>query len=191
MRINCIKNLAADLPSEIINNYSISYSEFSILIGKQYVVYGMTIHLGHVWYYICDETYSYYPIWNPAPLFQVIDGQLSRHWIYSYNEGEATQLRPYWAFPEWANNPDFYGNLTDGEEKEVKIFETYKQILDLEFPDPLISETAQIGDGEWLICPLCVEAWQCYNDSDGMVRCPKCTKAMHNPRYNKPLMGKA
>jgi hypothetical protein len=183
MRIKCVENKVAKLPEEIIKNYSISDSNFPILIGKEYVVYGMTVHLGYVWYYICDEIYSYYPTWSPSPLFEVIDGQLSRFWIYSYKEGMRTVLSPWWTFPEWADNPDFYDNLTDGDEREVKIFKSYKELMDLEFPDFTISEIAQIGDKEWLICPTCIDGWECLNTLDGMVRCPKCKKVMHNPRY--------
>jgi hypothetical protein len=183
MRIKCIENKVAKLPEEIVNNFSISDSSFPILKGKEYIVYGMIVHLGYIWYYICDETYSDYPVWHPSPLFEIINGQLSRFWIYSYKEGELSVLRPRWAFPEWANNPDFYDKLTDGEEREVKIFKSYKELMDLEFPDPAVSEVAQVGDNEWLICSICLEAWQSQNDQDGMVICPKCKKIMHNPRY--------
>lgn len=113
MRIKCIENKVAKLPEEIVNNYSISNSTFPVLIGKEYVVYGMTVHLGYVWYYICDESYSYYPTCSPSPLFDVVDGQLSRFWIYSYKEGERTTLSLRWTFPEWADKPDFYDDLTD------------------------------------------------------------------------------
>ena len=46
-----------------------------------------------------------------------------------------------------------------------------------------ISEIAQIGDDEWLICPTCLDAWQYNDDKDALVRCPKCLKVLNNPRY--------
>jgi hypothetical protein len=183
MKIKCIENRVICLPEEIIRNYSTSYSEFSILKGGEYIVYGMTVYLGYIWYYVCDEDYSYYPIWNPSPLFEVVDGRLSRYWTYSYKEGEYAVLRPRWAFLEWTSDPDYYDRLTDGEDREVEIFKNYKELMDLEFPDSSITEVAQIGDDEWLICPSCIDAWQCTNIKDALVKCPKCQKNLNNPRF--------
>jgi hypothetical protein len=183
MKVKCIEKAVSLLPEKIKSNYSISDSEFSIAIGKEYLVYAMTVHYGYVWYYICDESCSYYPIWNPSSFFQVVDGSLSRHWIYSLKEGERATLRPRWAFREWAEDPDYYDKLTDGEEKEVAIFKAYKTLMDMEFPDSSVIRVAQVGDQEWLICPECMDAWSSSGNRDGMVVCPKCNTIMHNPRY--------
>ncbi len=183
MKIKCVENRKKLLPEEIRSNYSISDNEFSIKIEKEYVVYAMTLHCGHVWYYICDESYSYYPVWNPSPFFIVIDGKLSRYWVYSFIEGEITTLRPRWGFSQWAEDPDYYDRLTDGEEAAVALFKTYKELMDIEFPDPSITQIATVGDSEWLICPDCMDAWNSPGDKDGMVICPKCKTMMHNPRY--------
>jgi hypothetical protein len=55
--------------------------------------------------------------------------------------------------------------------------------MDLEFPDSSISETAQVGDGEWLICPSFIDAWKYGSNREALVRCPKCLKVYNNPRY--------
>ena len=183
MRIKCIENRVNSLPKYVYDNYSISYTNFSILIDKEYVVYGMTLHLGYIWYYIADEDYSYYPIWNPSPFFQILDGRLSRFWVYSYMKEENADQSVMIAFSKWANDSDFYEKLTDGDKKEIEIFKAYKELLDLEFPDFSITKIAQIGDAEWLICSTCIDAWENSNDRNAMVRCPKCQKVMHNPRY--------
>jgi len=183
MKICCTENKVSSIPKHILHNYSISYEEFSVLINKNYTVYAMTVYLGIVWYYIADEDYSDYPIWNPSLLFSVTNPHLSRYWIYSYKEGNNAEKRPRWAFPEWADNPDYYEKLIDGNNQELAIFARYKELMDLEFEDPNITEMAQKEEG-WLICHSCFEAWKFHNTQDALVRCPKCKKVLINPNYD-------
>jgi hypothetical protein len=37
----------------------------------------------------CDDNYSYYPMQNPAPLFEVVDSRVSKYWRF--------ELSPEWA----------------------------------------------------------------------------------------------
>lgn len=190
MKVKCVYNKFMDVPESIFSSSEFNSeagrrAEFSLRIGREYTVYGATIRDNCIWYYLCREHFTYYPRWYPSPFFDVIDSRISRHWVYSYkkldNYGEAY---PILTFSEWANDhPDFYDRLTDEEEEEVEIFSTYKELMDLEFPDSSVLDIAQIGDDEWLICSLCIDAWQCSNGKDALVRCPKCQKALNNPRY--------
>jgi hypothetical protein len=59
--------------------------------------------------------------------------------------------------------------------------------MDLEFPDPSISDKTQALDDEWLMCPFCIDAWQS-DSKDGMVICPTCHRKLHNPRYENRLI---
>jgi hypothetical protein len=149
----------------------------------QYVVYGLTVNDDSIWYYICSEKFKDYPKWNPASLFTVVDPRLSRYWIYQFKKCEGfAYVQPIITFPEWANNhPDFYDKLSDGDKEEVTLFGHYKELMDLEFPDPAVQEAPEYLDG-WLICP-CLEAWQSDNTLDALVRCPKCRKLLCNPLY--------
>ena len=138
MRIKCIAKTGAALPADCRDPASgfDENTEFWLEIGKEYVVYGMTVFLGYVWYFICDEASDYYPRWNPAPLFEVVDGRLSRYWRYGYAPGPTReQTQVVLAFEEWANDPYFYDRLSDGEEREVDIFARYKRLIDAEFED--------------------------------------------------------
>lgn len=56
-------------------------------------------------------------------------------------------------------------------------------------PDPIITKTATQLDGMWLLCPYCIDAWECFSE-DAMVICPKCDKALHNPRWKLPQENK-
>lgn len=186
MKIKCLSNKKPH-PQENSSSKDLSYKQDSIYefldVGKEYNVYGMVINYGQVWYYICDRVHDLFPLAKPAYLFEILDNRLSRCWIFGIIEG--FEKYPSWNFPEWINEPYFQDNLTDGEEREVAIFKAYKEFMDLEFPKSSISEIAQIGDDEWLICPSCLDAWQYSSDRDALVRCPKCLKILNNPRYKK------
>jgi hypothetical protein len=68
MKVRCISKSALDLPKECIRpDLGLSITkDYSLVVGKDYLVYGMTVFLGHLWLYICDEDYTYYPKWNPS-----------------------------------------------------------------------------------------------------------------------------
>ncbi len=182
MKIKCITNNVESLPKEMPKNYS--NANTSIKEGKEYIVYALCTYQGYAWYCICNEYYLFYPIWTPFLFFKLIDNRLSRYWIFSLDKDNNKQV-PFLSFPEWAQDPYFYGELVEGNSmnNNALIFRKYKELMDLEFSDSSISAIAQIGDEEWLICPNCLEAWQSKSDKDALVRCPKCFTVLNNPRY--------
>jgi hypothetical protein len=186
MLVKCVAKFGKDLPVDCLQpraGFGVDH-EFHLIIDKYYIVYGMTVAGGYIWYYICDESYSYYPVWNPSPLFEVAQGQLSKFWVYAH-ERYKDGLRVIISYPEWANNfYDYYNRLTDGDEKEVEIFKKYKSLMDLEFPNPSILESATVFEEPWLYCPICIDGWECTSRA-GMVICPKCENMLHNPRYEQ------
>jgi hypothetical protein len=190
MILKCIANLGKDLPLDSLipkSGFGVDH-KYPLIINSYYVVYGMRLFSGYIWYYLSNHYHSYYPRSYPSPLFEVTDGQLSRYWLYSFSKGEnSSNTRTIWTYPEWAENEYYYDLLTDGETKEVRIFEKYKYLMDLEFPNPSIQEHATALDDEWLMCPICIDAWQS-TSKDGMVICPKCERMLHNPRYEKRII---
>ncbi len=146
-------------------------------IGKEYCVYGMMMLEQKLYYFICDFDETC-PRAKPCDIFKISDHRLSRYWIFDYEDDV-----PMWIFPEWLKIPYFYDNLLDSYENEVQIFLAYKEAMNLEFPDSLITEIAQIGDEKWLICPFCIDAWISESFMDAVVRCPKCRNILNNPRY--------
>jgi hypothetical protein len=134
MKVKCLSNSGADLPMTCRDPQS-GFNEdtkFPLKLNKEYQVYGFTLFLGHVWYYLCDEHFTYYPRWNPSPLFEVTDGRMSKYWVFGYDRG-GSKHRMIVAFPEWANDPYYYDKLSDGEKSAVEIFRHYKRLMDLEF----------------------------------------------------------
>jgi hypothetical protein len=133
MKIKCISKYATELPEELIRpELSLGRDRvFSLEVGKEYTVYGITCYLGCLWYYICDEDYTYYPIWNPSALFEITDGRLSSYWqVGTYSGGSSKSMMPIISFREWVSNPLFYDKLTDGDEGAVEVFRKYKKLID-------------------------------------------------------------
>lgn len=190
MLVKCIYNKGKDLPldAQVPRSGFGPDCDFRLILDKMYIVYGMTVYSDYIWYYIGDEYYSYYPAWNPSPLFEVIDGRLSKYWVHNFWHGKNKHTsHTLIAYPEWANEPYYYDQLTDGEEREVEIFESYKALMDLEFPNPSIIDKAKALEGNRLECPSCLEIWET-TSRDGMVICPNCEKMLHNPFYeNNPV----
>lgn len=150
-------------------------------IGIQYTVYGIICYQGEVSYYVCDRVYNEFPVAKASNLFEILDVRISRFWIFGFLEGY--ERYPVWMFPEWINEPYYQDKITDWEEREVKIFQNYRESMDMEFPNPFISEKAQLVNDEWLMCPVCIDAWESKSSVDGMVRCANCRSVLHNPRY--------
>jgi hypothetical protein len=182
MIVKCISNSPEEIPAEVFGHYSSSNSSIPLIIDKPYVVYALSEYYQTTWYCVCDELYTYHPMWIPHHFFRVADNRISRYWVFAFKK-DLDKDRFFFGFPEWASQQDFYDNLSDGIEQEVQIFKFYKELMDLEFPDSCISGIAQIADDKWLICPMCLDAWESDSYRDALVRCPKCLTLFNNPRY--------
>ena len=130
MKVRCIANTGEFLPDNYLDparGYT-SKIELPLTVGEEYVVYAMREWQGKVWYYICDDNYSYYPIQTPAPLFEVVDNRVSKYWRLMLDVNGVLRI----AFEQWFTDPNFYDKLTDREEAEVLIFEKVKELMDAE-----------------------------------------------------------
>ncbi|MDY6806949.1 MAG: hypothetical protein SXA11_24505 [Cyanobacteriota bacterium] len=134
MKIRCIANTGASLREDYLDpdgGYTRDL-EFGLTIGKEYVVYAFYEWEGQVWYYICDDHKMYYPMQNPAPLFEVVDKRVSKYWQFDLRSNGLLRV----AFSQWFTVPYFYDKLTDKEPEEVEIFNKIKALMDLEAETP-------------------------------------------------------
>lgn len=140
MKIRCIANTGAFLTKNYLNPavFLTEETKFQLVVGKEYTVYALYQWQQEVWYYICDERYTYYPIQNPAPLFEIVDNRVSKYWRLQLDNHGLLTL----AFEQWFVDPYYYDKLTDQEEREVSIFEKLKGLMDAEAlspnPSPLV-----------------------------------------------------
>ncbi|MEO6860969.1 MAG: hypothetical protein ABI180_05445 [Microcoleus sp.] len=134
MKIRCIANKGADLPENYLTPPLdiTKETEFKLIVGKEYTVYAISEWQGNLGYYICDERYTYYPIENPAPLFEIIDGKYSRYWQVQLATNGLLEI----AFDHWFSIPYFYDKLTDGEADAILIFEKIRELMDAEAAIP-------------------------------------------------------
>lgn len=138
MKIKCKFNLGKHLPRECQVGGIGRSTLFPLEKGKEYTVYGLVINNGYFWYYICDDEYDEekinYPIWYPAPLFEIINKNLSKYWRICFNQEKLfNNVVQLIAFEEWINDAYYYDRLTDGKREEVEIFKKYKSLMDNEF----------------------------------------------------------
>ena len=129
---------------------------------------------------MCNTKKDRFPEAVSARYFIIIDNRPSRYWIWGSRNAEQNITV---VFPEWIADSFFFDRLTDYEDREVEIFKKYRELMDFEFPDSSITEYAQVGDEKWLMCPKCIDAWECDNNKDALVRCSLCETIYNNPRY--------
>jgi hypothetical protein len=134
MRVRCVSNTGAGLPSSFLDERG-GYrrnTKYEISLHRVYTVYALTLRRGHVWYYICDDRELGYPVWHPAPLFEVVDPTLSRYWIFAHGSPERDGDVVF-AFREWADDPGgYYDRLSDREPEATGTFRRYRQLMDAE-----------------------------------------------------------
>ena len=107
-------------------------TEFSLTIGREYIVYAVSFYKDQIWYYVIDDHELWYPIRKPAPLFEISDGRVSKSWRMSQRT-EPPHFGALLAFDEWLSDCGFYERLTDRSEKEMSIFRTHRKQMDEEF----------------------------------------------------------
>ncbi len=150
MKIRCIANTGASLPEHYLEPKRgwTKDLEFGLTIGKEYVVYAFYEWEGQIWYYIADDHYMYYPMQNPAPLFEVVDDRLSKYWRFNLRPNGLLRV----AFSQWFTVPYFYDKLTDQEPAEVDLFKRIKGLMDMEAETP--PETTETAEKELATAPV-------------------------------------
>lgn len=134
MKIICIARRGETLPDHYLDArvHRTREHDFRLTMGKEYVVYAVAIRRDQVWYYVVDDTASWFPIYKPAPLFEIKDARVSRYWRLKLTPGNLDH-EVLLAFEEWVSDERFYDHLSDKEQAEVKVFRERKRQMDEEF----------------------------------------------------------
>jgi hypothetical protein len=139
MKIKCLYNTGKILPKDVYkdNGYG-EETEFQVIVNKEYNVYAITSIKKHNWFLICDENYDerniYYPLYLPSNLFTITDGKISKCWIAGegMDEYDTNEKIIQFGFRELIEDGYFYGKLVEGYQREIKIFQDYKKLIDEE-----------------------------------------------------------
>lgn len=132
MIIKCLSNDGTALPASCLDPRAGISSDtvFPLTVGRKYAVYAFTVFLSHIWYYIINDDRLPWPVWAPAPLFDVTDGTLPQGWVYGYFRFANGDQYPLVSFPEWATDRRFYERLVDGGKPERELFLHWRQELE-------------------------------------------------------------
>jgi hypothetical protein len=168
---------------EGIGIYNVSSEK--ILSEKLYTVFGIYIYDNSIEYQILFNVDGYTKNY-PSYMFEVIDNRLSRYFCFgkSINGNEKEVILISFKESVGVENRFFYSNLLDGASAEVILFEKYKSLLELEYRDPKIEESAILLDGAFLECPRCEHVWTEQKIDFEMCKCPKCNTILLNPLSN-------
>lgn len=141
MKVRCIKNRGADLRPyeyEIINNDDIlgrfgatAWSEYNeIKIGREYLVMGITLSKGAL-YYLIDDGEDVDAC--PYPLFEVVDHTLPASWFFKALKNTDKKY-PYreavWGYYEFVFDDSHYEKLVDFDEEAMQIYFRRKRELE-------------------------------------------------------------
>ena len=164
-----------------------------LTIGTLYTVYAIIIKDHDSWYFVADDLYKILscPIAYSSQFFDVVDVRVSSCWTVGFRNVGSTgkgMRDMIFAFLEWVEDIMFYERLLDGDSADVELFRKYKDFMDMEYPQAFVRDTAELIEDNWLMCSICIDCWQ--SDSVlGMVRCPKCSAMLLNPRYSSSDLG--
>lgn len=151
-------------------------SDDALVVGKTYTVYAIAVWSGRPVLFVENEHHLSYPHPYDATLFSVESGVPSSLW-------EICLTPSMFIGPQaWVRTPYFGDKLTDGDPVAVAQFAKFKGLMDLEFEDASVSQTATILDDKWIQCPDCQDAWES-ESTYAMVRCPTCAGVFRNPRF--------
>ena len=194
MLVRCVSNNIKSVDSQSAIGRELHQSvrthggALNITVGTSYTVYAIAIRNCYPWYFVADDLYEClsYPFAYASAFFVETDVRVSSCWTVGFRganskvEGMSEVL---FTFKEWANDEVFYERLVDGNDDDLELFQKYKDFMDMEYPLSFVTDTAELVEDNWLMCPKCIDAWE--SDSIlGMVRCPKCSTMFLNSKYS-------
>jgi len=133
MRVRCISNTSFGLPIALERFGYRGSKQLPLTVGREYIVYAVALLSDQIWYFIenDDADALRYPSREPAQLFTVLEGVMSRCWEFAFTPEHGDHLALI-SFPEWTRDRFFYDRLTDGQAREVEIFNRRKKSMDME-----------------------------------------------------------
>ncbi len=104
--------------------------EFGLVLGKEYIVYGVVFWDNAPLVYIFLDEGDDYPKPIAMDFFELSDPSLSKLWRLSYFSEGARDSSSSLVFRAWAEDPLFYERLIDGERVAVEDFNKYRSLVD-------------------------------------------------------------
>jgi len=131
MKCVCKFSRNSDVPVEIRANSNPESTQFDVVVGQTYDIYGQCVFSQRVRYLIDPERNSK-PNWNPAELFEIADGSVSSEWEFQFfPEGFKDDLGAIWGYPELVRDAQHFNDLAERESHALLIFAQRKREIEL------------------------------------------------------------
>lgn len=128
MRVLCGANSGCALSKgRFEEGYSPS-SEFDLGVGKEYIVYGISLWQGALLYLVIGE--GRFPHWYPSELFSVTRKELPPGWYFTSLGEEGHDLRAVWGYDELVNTDRHFDDLANAVKGAIDIFVERKKQID-------------------------------------------------------------
>jgi hypothetical protein len=129
MRVLCTANRGSNLTVKHLQGGYTTSSEFDLQIGKEYVVYGISLWKELLVYLILGE--GTYPHWYPSELFRVTRNELPPDWYFvRRSQEEGYDVIAIWGYQELVNSEDHFDDLSNLEQRAIDVFVERKKQVD-------------------------------------------------------------
>lgn len=95
--------------------------------AKEYTVYAIEISSGECSLFIHSDPETPIPYEHNITLLDIVDAEVPLEWITNDVEYSSGQKAVKIAYPEWANDVNYYWHLSDGDEKKLAIHNSYRK----------------------------------------------------------------
>jgi len=130
MIAKCSGNSAEHIGPDAIGNYRhhVHQDDLPLVIGRDYIVYGVLFREGQPWFLVCEEDDDDYPKPHFGELFALVDDRIPPDWSLSVEENNVGRVS---VLPsKWARDARFLEKLVDGDPVAVEGFRHMKQELE-------------------------------------------------------------
>lgn len=135
MKIICTENNINKLPEDKYRRIKkdIHRSDgiiHSLIVGREYVVYGLVFRDNCLWYQICHDENDTYPYPYPAELFDLTDSSFSRHWAINGTNNDRIEF--FVSSDRIVNEVGYLERLIDGDQDAEEAFFVYRSKIEEE-----------------------------------------------------------
>lgn len=129
MRVLCAANNGRDLSAKHFASGYTSSSEFDLEVGREYVVYAITLWKGLLSYLVVGE--GLFPHWYPSELFNITRNEVPPGWYFArLSEEEGFEVNAIWGYEELVNTEEHFDDLSNLEKSAIDVFVERKKQID-------------------------------------------------------------
>jgi hypothetical protein len=129
MRVVCTTNDGRNLSAKHFESGYTSSTVFDLKVGKEYVVYAISLWKGFLSYLVVGE--GSFPQWYPSGVFSITRSDLPLGWYFAnFKEEEGFQVNAVWGYEELVNSESHFDELSNLEKSAIDIFVKRKRQID-------------------------------------------------------------